>query len=83
VAQQHPFALLAGGQLLEPGEGAGQLERALDILARVDFSPDALRPDPPVSREECILVSVDGEAGYGASLVVGREARLAYGEEAA
>jgi uncharacterized protein (DUF58 family) len=83
VAQQNPFALLAGGQLLEPGEGAGQLERALDILARVDFSPDALRPDPPISREECILVSVDGQPGFGSSLIVGRGARLGYGKEAA
>lgn len=83
LAQQHPFALLAGDRLLEPGDGAGQLERALDILAQVDFSPDAPAPDPPVAREECVLVSVDGRPGFGDALIVGREARLGYGDEAA
>lgn len=83
VAQQRPFAMLAGDQLLEPGDGSGQLERALDMLARVDFSPDAPAPDPPIGKGACVLVSVDGRAGFGDVLVVGREARLEGGVDAA
>jgi len=83
VAQHRPFALVAGEDFLEPGGGSGQLERALDVLARVDFSPNAPAPQPPISRDACVLVSVDGRAGYGDVLVVGRDARLGYGEEAA
>jgi uncharacterized protein (DUF58 family) len=57
VAQQRPFALVAGDTTLEPGEGGGQLERALDVLARVDFAPDAPFPSPPIAIEACVLVS--------------------------
>lgn len=78
VAQQRPFALVAGDQVLEPGDGSGQLERALDALARVDFSPDAPAPDPPIRREACILVSVDGRSGFGDVVAVRRDARLEY-----
>ena len=47
MAQQRPFALVAGDHVLEPGDGSGQLERALDALAHVDFTPDASAPAPP------------------------------------
>lgn len=77
VAQQRPFALVAGNDLVEPGDGAGQLERALDVLARVDFHPDAPAPAPPVPTEVCVLVSVDGRPGFGDVLAVGRDAQLA------
>ena len=60
VAEHRPFALVAGAELLDPGDGAGQLERALDILARVDFEPDAPAPAPPVPLEACVLVSIGG-----------------------
>ena len=83
VAQQQSFALVAGDTLIEPGEGPGQLERALDLLARADFTPDAPPPSPPVDPTSCVLVSVDGRPGFGHSLVVGRDARFAGGEEAA
>ena len=83
VAQLRPFALVVGDQCLEPGDGAGQLERALDILARVDFSPDALAPNPPIGLDACVLVSVDGRPGFGDTLTVGRKARLGQGGEAA
>ena len=83
VAEHRPFALVAGSDLLEPGDGAGQLERALDILARVDFEPDAAAPAPPISPEACVLISVDGRPGFGDVLAVGRAARLGYGTEVA
>ncbi len=82
-AQHRAFALVAGDTILEPGDGAGQLERALDILARVDFSPEAPGPSPPVPPEACVLVSIEGRPGFGDVLAVGPDARLANDEEAA
>lgn len=83
VASNRAFALVAGDALIEPGEGAGQLERALDLLARVDFAPDAPAPDPPIDPAACVLVSVDGRTGFGDALVIGRDARLDPVEDAA
>lgn len=83
VAQHRPFALVAGGELLEPGDGAGHLERALDVLSRVDFTLDAPAPDPPLPPEACVLVSVDGRRGWGDVLAVGRAAKLGYAEAVA
>jgi uncharacterized protein (DUF58 family) len=68
------FALVAGDALVDPGEGAGQLERVLDVLARADFAPDAPPPTPPMDPAACILVSVDGAPGFGSAVVVGRDA---------
>jgi uncharacterized protein (DUF58 family) len=65
VAEHRPFALVAGSEVLEPGDGAGQLERALDLLARVDFEPGAPAPLPPVDPELCVLVSMAGRGGFG------------------
>ncbi len=83
VASNRAFALVAGGELIEPGEGPGQLERALDLLAHVDFDPDAGPPEPPIDPAACVLVSIDGRPGFGDVLAVGRHARLAPGDEAA
>lgn len=74
VGQHRPFALVAGGEILEPGDGSGHLERALDMLARVDFEPDAPAPTPPVGRESCVLVAIDGRPGWGDVMAVGRDA---------
>ena len=76
AAEGRPFGLVAGSAVLEPGEGPGQLERALDILARVDFSRGEPDPDPPVSREGCVLVAVHGQQGWGDMFAVGTDARL-------
>ncbi|HSW28486.1 MAG TPA: DUF58 domain-containing protein [Longimicrobiales bacterium] len=74
MAEGRSFALVAGPTVVDPGEGAGQLERVLDVLARVSFSPGAPLPDPPVDPGSCILVSVDGAPGFGDAVVVGRHA---------
>jgi uncharacterized protein (DUF58 family) len=76
AAERRPFALVAGGMVLEPGDGPAQLERALGILARADFSDREPAPDPPVATEGCILVSVQGRGGFGDVFAVGAEARL-------
>jgi hypothetical protein len=66
---------VAGEALVPRGEGPGHLERVLDVLARVDFSTDAPRPDRTLAEEGCILVSVAGASGFGAQIVVGPDAR--------
>lgn len=78
-----PFGLVAGGLVVPPGEGAGQLERVFDTLARVDFAPHEPAPRPPVDPAACVLVSIDGRPGFGELLLVGRDARLAPAEVAA
>jgi uncharacterized protein (DUF58 family) len=66
TAEGRPFALVAGGTVLEPGDGTGQLERALDVLARVDFDPSEPAPEPPVDRAACLLVTVTRQdRGFG------------------
>jgi uncharacterized protein (DUF58 family) len=76
LAQHRPFAIVAGDAVVEPGEGAGHLERVLDTLARVDFLPDAPTPTPPVDPSACVLVSIDGRHGFGDAMVVGAQAPL-------
>jgi uncharacterized protein (DUF58 family) len=55
---------------LAPGGGAGQFERVLDLLARVDFDPSAPRLAPPVDPVRCVLVSLPGakRGSYGAHI---------------
>lgn len=74
VAQHRPFGLVAGGERLEAGDGAGHLERALDVLARVDFDPADPAPSPPVPPDACVLVGIEGRPGYGDVIAVGRDA---------
>lgn len=62
VAERRPFALSAGAARLDAGEGLAHLERALDMLARVDFGPTEPAPRPPVAPQQCVLVSVHGSA---------------------
>lgn len=76
MAQSRSFALVAGDAFLDAGEGPGQLERVLDVLARVDFTPHAPRPAPPVDPAACVLVSVEGAPGFGDAVVVGPNARF-------
>jgi len=59
------FGFVAPGLTVEPGQGAGQLERILDALARVDFTPGSPRPHPPVAPRQCVLISLSPGAGNG------------------
>ena len=58
------------------GGGSGQLERVLDLLARVDFDPSAPRLAPPIDPMGCVLVSLSGPRGgsYGAYIDPGSDA---------
>jgi uncharacterized protein (DUF58 family) len=76
LAERRPFALVAGGALLEPGDGSAHLERALDVLARVDFAPDDPAPEPPVPPASCVLVGVGASRAFGDVYAVGPDARL-------
>ncbi len=53
---------------LPPGGGSGQLERVLELLARVDFDLSAPHLAPPPDPMRCVLVSLSsaGRASYGA-----------------
>jgi uncharacterized protein (DUF58 family) len=48
--------LVAGDTVVYPASGRAQFERVLEALARVDFSPGAPPPTPPVDRASCVLV---------------------------
>lgn len=76
VAEHRPFALVAGAALLEPGDGTGHMERALDILARVDFATSDPAPNPPITTASCVLVAVRPSRGFGDVYAVGPDARL-------
>jgi uncharacterized protein (DUF58 family) len=77
LAERRPFALRAGAAVLEPGDGAAHLERALDILARVDFAPGGPAPEPPVPAAACVLVAVGGgRGGYGDVYSIAPDAKL-------
>ena len=45
---------------LASGGGSGQLERVLDLLARVDFDPTAPHLVPPIDPMHCVLISLSG-----------------------
>lgn len=62
MAEARSFALVAGDVVVDAGEGAGQLERVLDALARVAFRPDAPGSVAPVDPELCLMVSANGVA---------------------
>lgn len=82
IAEGRPVALAAGDVVIEPGEGPGQLERILDVLARVDFLPTNPAPSPPVDPTSCVLICVEGGSGFGDVLAVGRDAKMHVEEEA-
>lgn len=62
AGEGHPFALVAGDARVDPGQGAGQLERVLDVLARVDFSPDQPPSEPPVDPTFCVFARSEDAA---------------------
>jgi uncharacterized protein (DUF58 family) len=71
------FGVVAGQHVVAAGSGAGQLEAVLDQLARVEFTPDAPPPAPPVDLARCVLVALTGRAagGYGDTFIGAPAAR--------
>jgi len=58
--------------VVDPGTGPGQLERILDVLARVRFRADAPFPDPPADPAGCVLVTTGaGDARFADVLTPG------------
>ncbi|MSR35311.1 MAG: DUF58 domain-containing protein [Gemmatimonadetes bacterium] len=79
------YGLVAGSRVVTPGSGPGQLEAALDALARADLSLDAEPPNPPVHPARCVLVSLlgGGAWAYGDAYVGTPVARAPEGSEEA
>jgi len=67
------FALATADARVSPGDGPGQLERVLDVLARARFRTDAPRPSPPVPHSECVWVTPGraAEGGWGDVFAIG------------
>ena len=63
-----PFGMTTCTSDLSPGGGSGQMERVLDLLARVDFNPSAPPLESPTDPLRCVLVSLSGaqRGSYGA-----------------
>ena len=75
-AQQRPFALSTTGHVVDVGEGPAQLERVLDVLARIDFRRDAPAPAPPPGNGAGVLVSLEWVPGFADVFTVPHGARL-------
>ena len=68
------FALVTPAGQVGAGTGSAQLERMLDVLARVDFQQSGPRLSPPTDPARCVLVSVSGSgrSSYGAYVPAGK-----------
>jgi uncharacterized protein (DUF58 family) len=71
TARAERVALITNDTIIDPGSGGGQLERILDALARARIRPDAPTLPAPVSRQECVLVSVNSAPGDWSDVFVG------------
>ncbi|MDX1566564.1 MAG: DUF58 domain-containing protein [Longimicrobiales bacterium] len=58
------FALTTPDREIGPSDGPAQIERTLDALARVEFTPGAPLVSPSVSSRRCVLVSITGRGGH-------------------
>ena len=73
VARGERVALATNDIIVDPGSGAGQLERILEALARARFRADAPQLEPPVSRLDCVAVTTTDGTGYSDVFVSGAE----------
>jgi uncharacterized protein (DUF58 family) len=78
------FALVTPSGQVDAGTGSAQLERLLDVLARVDFQQSGPRLSPPADPARCVLVSMSGSgrSSYGAYVPAGRWADNSTSEDA-
>jgi uncharacterized protein (DUF58 family) len=70
VARAERVALITNDIIIDPGTGGPQLERILDALARARVREDAPALGSPVSRAECVLVSVHHAGGEWSDVFV-------------
>jgi uncharacterized protein (DUF58 family) len=70
VARGERVALVTNDVIVDPGSGAGQLERILEALARVRFRADAQQLEPPVARTDCVAVTTTHAEGYSDVFIV-------------
>ena len=63
VARGERVALATNDVIVDPGAGRAQLERILETLARARFRADAPQLQPPVTTEECVLVTSTNDVG--------------------
>ena len=63
VVDSRADGLAAGDIVVPPASGRAQFERVLEALARVDFSPRATMPSPPLDRAACVLVGTAPRPG--------------------
>ncbi len=68
VARGERVALITNDTIVDPGVGAAQLERILDVLARARVRTDAPAMSFPVARQECVLVGAQPAAGAWADV---------------
>lgn len=57
IRENERVGLATHDVVVDPGTGPGQLERVLDVLARVRFSSTAPALDPPANPANCVLVT--------------------------
>ncbi len=79
-AQGLRYGLAAGDSIVAPDAGVGHLERVLDGLARVDFSPQADFAPPQGDPAECVLVAMNPRPGGWAEVHVPERAVEGGGE---
>ena len=57
LERSQPVALATAETIVDEGTGPAQLERILDVLARLRFHPHAPAPRPPVGAASAVLVT--------------------------
>lgn len=57
LERSQPVGLATADMIVDEGSGPAQLDRILDVLARVRFDQDAPAPRPPVGAASAVLVS--------------------------
>lgn len=70
IREGSPVALHAGERFVPAGSGPAQLERILDVIARVDFGGDDA--SPPVPRSRCVRVTAGARPRGWADAILAR-----------
>ena len=65
IERNQPVGLATADAVVDEDTGPAQLERILDVLARVRFHEHAAAPKPPVGAANAVLVSAASARGGG------------------